>query len=323
MSRNYIIILQSSEGQWFIYNTILYCKSVNNVVTLINSNLVRKQLKKGGILNGMKNFKKVGLVLLLVLVMTAVAACGSGNEEGNNENQTGNETSKKLVVGVDASFVPFEFLNQDTGEYEGFDIDMWAKIAEELNLEYELQPMDFNGLIPALQSGSIDAAIAGMTIKEERKEKVDFSVPYYDAGLLVLVRADEEEIQSVDDLDGKVVATKTGTTSYDYSVNIEGVKEVIPFPNIDGAYMELLNEGADAVVFDSPNVMYYASNKGKGKVKPVGDILQGQQYGIAFPKGSDLVDDVNGVLQQMFEDGTYGDIYEKWFGQQPKQIPQA
>jgi len=271
----------------------------------------------------MKILKKLGLVFALVLLMAAVTACGSDSEEGNTNDAGENPDAKKLVVGVDASFVPFEYLNQDTGEYEGFDIDMWSKIAENLNLEYELQPMDFNGLIPALQSGSIDAAIAGMTIKEERKEKVDFSLPYYDAGLLVLVRADEENIQSVDDLDGKVVATKTGTTSYDYAVEIEGVEEVIPFPNIDGAYMELSNQGADAVVFDSPNVMYYAANAGEGKVKPVGDILQGQQYGIAFPKGNDLVKDVNAELQKMFEDGTYGDIYEKWFGQQPNHIPQA
>jgi len=268
-----------------------------------------------------KTLKTIGIVSLMMLLMVSVVACG-GNED-ENAGAPENENAEKLVVGVDASFIPFEYLNQDTGEYEGFDIDMWSAIAEELGLEYELQPMDFNGLIPALQSGSIDAAIAGMTIKEERKEKVDFSVPYYDAGLLVLVRADEDEIQSVDDLNGKVVATKTGTTSYDYAEAIEGIEKVIPFPNIDGAYMELDNQGADAVVFDSPNVMYYANNKGKGKVKPVGDILDAQQYGIAFPKGGDLVEDVNGVLQEMFEDGRYAEIYEKWFGMEPKSIPQA
>lgn len=266
----------------------------------------------------MKAVRKLGIFCLLMLLMVTLVACGGGGE-----GEEASENTEKLMVGVDASFVPFEYLNQETGEYEGFDIDMWAEIAEELGLEYELQPMDFNGLIPALQSGSIDAAIAGMTIKEERKEKVDFSVPYYDAGLLVLVTADEEEIQGVEDLAGKKVATKTGTTSYDYSQTIEGVAEVIPFPNIDGAYMELENKGADAVVFDSPNVLYYANNKGKGKVKPVGDILQAQQYGIAFPKGSELVGDVNEVLNKMFEDGRYAEIYKKWFGVEPKSIPQA
>ncbi|MTI80410.1 MAG: glutamine ABC transporter substrate-binding protein GlnH [Firmicutes bacterium] len=256
--------------------------------------------------------------------MVALVACGNTAEDTTSENESAGSEKTKLVVGTDTSFVPFEYQNQETGEYEGFDIDLWAAIADELGVEYELKPMDFNGLIPALQSGTIDVALAGMTIKEERKEKVDFALPYYDAGLLVLVRADEEEIQSVDDLDGKVIATKTGTTSYDYSAEkVEGVKEVKPFPNIDGAYMELINNGADAVIFDSPNVMFFAKDKGKGQVKPVGDILQGQQYGIAFPKGSELVPEVNEALEKIFENGTYNEIYKKWFGQEPKSLPSA
>ena len=267
----------------------------------------------------MKGFKRFGLLVLLLLLMVALVACGGGESQEATDPDEGGE---KLIVGVDTSFVPFEYLNQETGEYEGFDIDMWAEICKELGLEYELQPMDFNGLIPALQAGSMDAAIAAMTIKEERKEKVDFSVPYYDAGLLVLVAADEEEIKSVDDLAGKTVATKTGTTSYDYSMAIEGVGKVVPFPNIDGAYMELENRGADAVVFDSPNILYYAATKGKGKVKPVGEILQAEQYGIAFPKNSELTAQVDEVLNKMFEDGRYAEIYKKWFGVEPKSIPQ-
>lgn len=267
----------------------------------------------------MKGFKKFGLLFLVLLLMVALVACGGGDQETADPDEGG----EKLVVGVDTSFVPFEYLNQETGEYEGFDIDMWAEIANELGMDYDLQPMDFNGLIPALQAGSMDAAIAAMTIKEERREKVDFSVPYYDAGLLVLVGVDEEEITSVDDLAGKTVATKTGTTSYDYSMAIKGVSKVVPFPNIDGAYMELVNRGADAVVFDSPNILYYAATKGEGKVKPVGEILQAEQYGIAFPKDSELTAQVDEILTKMFEDGRYTEIYKKWFGIEPQSIPQA
>lgn len=268
--------------------------------------------------------KKLFLILVVLALAIGLTACGAAQkaEQGNGAQEEPAQ-AEKLVVGCDTSFVPFEYLNEKTGEYEGFDIDMWDAIAQELGLEYELKPMDFNGLIPALQSGSIDVAIAGMTIKEERKEKVDFARPYYDAGLLVLVRADNEDINGVEDLTGKVVATKTGTTSYDYTAALEGIKEIKPFPNIDGAYLELINGGADAVIFDSPNVLYFAANKGKGKVKPVGDLLEGQQYGIAFPKGSELVDDVSAVLDAMMEDGRYAELYKKWFGQEPKQLPSA
>ncbi len=271
----------------------------------------------------MKSFKRFGIFALLLLLMVTLVACGGGEAEGEGEEGAPAESGEKLLVGCDTSFMPFEYLNQDTGEYEGFDIDMWAEIMKELDMDYELQPMDFNGLIPALQSGSIDTAIAAMTISEERREKVDFSIPYYDAGLLVLVRADEEAIKSVEDLPGKVVATKTGTTSYDYASNIEGVKEIVPFPNIDSAYMELVNQGADAVLFDSPNILNYAATKGEGKVKPVGEILKAEQYGIAFPKNSELTAQVDEALQAMFEDGRYVEIYKKWFGQEPDKLPEA
>lgn len=267
------------------------------------------------------NFVRKGLSIALVMSLVfLVAACGQ-TASGGDSNGTSPSSGDKLVVGTDSNFLPFEYLNQETGELEGFDIDLWTAIAKEIGVEFEFQAMDFAGLIPALQSGTIDAAIAGMTIKEERKEKVDFARPYYDAGLLVLVRSDNTDIQSVKDLSGKVIATKTGTTSYDYAQAIDGVKEVIPFPDINGAYMELINSGADAVIFDSPNVLYFANTKGKDKVKPVGDILEGQQYGIAFPKGSELVGDVNDALEKLMENGTYEELYVKWFGEKPKSLP--
>jgi glutamine transport system substrate-binding protein len=263
-------------------------------------------------------FRRSLVLYLLSALLILTAACSDSTEM---EASAGDPGSGKLIVGTDTSFVPFEFLNSETGKYEGFDIELWAAIAKELKLEYELKPMDFNGLIPALQSGSIDVALAGMTIKDERKEKVDFAVPYYDAGLLVLVRSENMDIHGAADLKGKVVATKSGTTSFDYAKAIPGVKEVKPFPNIDGAYMELINRGADAVVFDSPNILYFVKTKGEGKVKTVGDLLEGQQYGIAFPKGSELVKKVDPVLKRFFENGTYDRIYEKWFGQKPLKKP--
>lgn len=267
----------------------------------------------------MGKFRKLlAMAVMAALVLMLAAACGkNGGETAAPEQGQGQSGGEKLIVGTDTSFVPFEFLNTDSGEYEGFDIDLWAAIAEELGLDYELKPMDFNGLIPALQSGSLDAALAGMTIKDERKEKVDFAIPYYDAGLLILVRSDNTDIQGVDDLKGKVVATKSGTTSFDYVKALDGIKEIKPFPNIDGAYMDLMSQGSDAVVFDSPNVLYFIKTKGEGKVKAVGDLLEGQQYGIAFPKGSALVKDVDEVLQTFLDNGKYDEIYAKWFGEKP------
>ena len=88
--------------------------------------------------------------------------------------------------------------------------------------------------------------------------------------------------------------------------------------------MELINKGADAVIFDKPNVLYYTMTKGKDKVKVVGDVLEaGEQFGIAFPKGSELTPKVDEALNKMFEDGTYVEIYKKWFGTEPESLPKA
>lgn len=226
--------------------------------------------------------------------------------------------AKKLVVAHDTNFMPFEFKDPKSGKYVGFDIDMWKMIAEDLGLEYELQPMDFNGLIPALQSGNIDAAIAGMTIKSERAKVVDFAYPYYDAGLMILVNEGETDIKTLEDLEGKSVATKLGTTSEDFVKKNANADQVKLYPNIDGAYMDLASGGADAVLFDSPAVMYYAKTAGAGKVKVVGPLYMGQSYGIAFPKGSELRDDVTVSILKLMETGKYDELYKKWFGTVPQ-----
>ncbi|MGE4519526.1 MAG: transporter substrate-binding domain-containing protein [Desulfobacteraceae bacterium] len=228
----------------------------------------------------------------------------------------GTVKADQLIVGVDANFRPFEFKNSE-GVFTGFDVELWDAIAKDLGLDYKWQTMDFNGIIPGLQSKSIDAAIAAITIKSQREKVVDFSYPYYDAGLAILVRADNKDIKSIDDLNGKVIATKLATTSADYLKKHVKAKDVKLLPSTDNLIMELITGGADAVFFDSPPLMYYATNQGKGKVKITGPIYEGQSYGIAFPQGSDLREKVSITILKFKEDGTYDKLYEKWFGKAP------
>ena len=216
------------------------------------------------------------------------------------------QAADKLVVATDTAFVPFEFKQGD--KYVGFDVDLWAAVAKELKLDYTLKPMDFSGIIPALQTKNVDLALAGITITEERKKAIDFSDGYY-----------KSDVKSVKDLDGKVVAVKSGTGSVDYAKANIKTKDLRQFPNIDNAYMELGTNRADAVLHDTPNILYFIKTAGNGKFKAVGDSLEAQQYGIAFPKGSDdLRNKVNGALKTLKENGTYNEIYKKWFGTEPK-----
>ncbi len=233
---------------------------------------------------------------------------------------TANVASAETVkVVTDPSFVPFEMMDQETGEMIGFDMEIIAEVAERAGFEYDLQTMDFNGIIPALQTGNVDIAIAGITITEEREEIVDFSDPYYDSGLRIMVRADNEEVEGIEDLEGLKIGTKIGSTSYDFLTReLDDNEGVTPYPGSSDMYMALMSRSVDAVFYDAPNVGYFAQTKGEGRVKTVGPLYEGQQYGIALKDGSEWVDEVNEALASMKEDGTYDEIYKKWFGELPE-----
>lgn len=224
--------------------------------------------------------------------------------------------AKKLTVAVDTAFVPFEFRDPDTGKYVGFDIDLWDAIASKIGVEYTLQPMDFSGIVPALQTGSVDAALAGITITAEREKVVDFSHPYYDSGLTIMVMADNDEINGPEDIEGRSIAVRTGTTSANYAPRLNPSR-IVQFPNIEAAYMEVRAGRVDAAMHDTPNVLYYINTAGDGQVKSVGPRMQAQSYGIGFPFGSKLRNDVNVAFLELVESGEYAEIYRKWFGQDP------
>jgi glutamine transport system substrate-binding protein len=227
---------------------------------------------------------------------------------------SGTAQAQTLVVATDTAFVPFEFKQGD--KYVGFDIDLWDAVAKEIGATYKLQPMDFNGILPALQTKNVDVALAGITIKDERKKVIDFSDGYYDSGFMLMVAADSQ-ISGDKDLKGKSLAVKTGTSAADYAKANFGGTELRQFPNIDNAYLELATGRVDAAMHDTPNVLYFANTAGKGKVKVVGAQMMAHEYGIGFPKGSPLVPKVNAALVKIKADGRYNTIYKKWFGTEP------
>lgn len=223
--------------------------------------------------------------------------------------------AETIKVATDPSFVPFEMMDPDTGEMTGFDMDMIRELAKRADFEIDINTMDFNGIIPALQTGSVGIAIAGITITDERSEIVDFSDPYYDSGLQILIGADNDDVETIDDLKGMKIGTKIGSTSYDYLTEKFGKDATItPYPGSSDMYMALVGGTVDAVFYDAPNVGYFAKTRGEGQVKVVGPLYEGQQYGIAFVKGSDLVEPVNKALAEMRDDGTYDEIHGEYFG---------
>lgn len=222
-----------------------------------------------------------------------------------------------LTVAFDPNFSPFAYKDEE-GIYTGFDIELWDTISKRINRRYELAPMGFKDIIPGLQEKQFDVAIAGITIKKERLKTIDFSDGYYNAGLLILVRGEENSINSAEDLHNKRVATKFATHSADFTREWTSPNNIKLFPNTDAMLLELLSGGVDAVIFDSPIIAYLMRQAPSDLVKIVGPLYMGKPYGIAFPKRSPLVAKVNKALKEMRADGSYARLYQKWFRTDPK-----
>jgi len=223
--------------------------------------------------------------------------------------------NKELLVAVDTAFIPFSFKQGNT--YTGFDVEMWDAIAKEVGLRYKLQPMDFNGILPGLQTRNIDVAIAGITMRPDRAKVIDFSDPYYESGLAILVRANENGITDIQSLAGKTIGVKIGTNTVDYLRDNVPQARLKLFPNIDNAFLDLATGRVDAAVHDTPNVQYYANTAGKGRVKVSGSLTSGDFYGIGLPKNSELTAQVNRGLAAIRANGVYDALYVKWFGKKP------
>lgn len=227
--------------------------------------------------------------------------------------------SDTVTVATNATYAPFEWRDKDSGKIVGYDIDILKAVTKRAGLDYDLRLINFNGIIPGLLAGQVDMAITGMTITDHRKKKVDFSEPYYDSGVRILVRADNQDIHSIDDLKGRKVGTEIGTTAYHYLTTHYPDLKLQLYPASSEMYMALNNGNVDAVLFDEPSIAYYVKTKGEGQVKTVGPLYEGEYYGIAFPKGSPLRAKVNTALTAMKKDGTLAEIYEKWFDKKPSQ----
>ena len=217
-------------------------------------------------------------------------------------------------VGSNMAFAPFEFI--ENGQPAGFDMELIVAIMKTQGVEVKLQNLPFDGLIPALQAKSIDIAMSGMTITEQRKKRIYFSEPYYDNGLVVMVRKElTNKYKTIDDVKGAKVCAQIGTTGHIAAQKM--TKDIKLFNNAAEAFLEIGNKGCDAVVHDKPVVEYYVAQRGEKDLTVLPGQLNSEQLGIAMAKGNDkLLKMVNDGLAKVKANGEYDRIYAKWFGQQ-------
>ena len=252
----------------------------------------------------------------LVLCMTALLAIGAlAAGCGGAHKDAAGSSEKVLRVGTNADFAPFEFQDADGKEYQGFDMDLIRAIGKEMGYKVEIQNINFDGLIPAMESGNIDLIASGMTINDERKAKVLFSEPYYQSGLTIIVKKDNTSINTFKDLTGKKVAVQIGTTSAK-EVKTLGNVEVKEFNSSADTFMELKAGGVDAVVNDRPVNDYYILKSGEKDVRALDELLTSEDYGLAINKNNaDLQKKVNDALASLKKSGEYDKIFAKWFGE--------
>lgn len=229
------------------------------------------------------------------------------------------QQAKILKVGSDTAFAPFEFQEEGSKEYVGFDMDLIKAIGKQMGYEVQVQSLNFDGIIPALEAGNVDVAISAMTITPERAEKVNFSQPYYKSGQSLVVKAANQTIQSFADLEGKRIGVQIGTTGADEAKKVKNAT-IREFNTAPEAFLELKAGGVDAVVNDLPVNEYYIAKSNAADTKLAGEPMSSEEYGIASSKkNTELNEKINKALAELKKNGEYEKIYVKWFGKKPPQ----
>lgn len=253
--------------------------------------------------------KRAVRLLLLSLSGLLIVLCGTSSAADR----------KTLTVAIEPVYAPFEFKAAD-GSLQGFDVDVMRAIGAAAGFQVRFQSIAFDGMIPALQVGNVDAAVGAMTITPQRAEAISFSRPYFKAGLAIATPKGAPSLATLEALQGKKVAVQIGTTGAEAVKRIANVN-VRTFNAAVLALQELNNGNVDAVVSDAP-VMLYAIKTGNLKDVEVNSALLSEEfYGIPTPPNSPNLSLINQGLTIILENGTYETLYRKWFNAQPPQLP--
>jgi glutamate transport system substrate-binding protein len=271
------------------------------------------------------------LALALAVAALAVAGCGDDDEENGGGGDGGGDQAAEakqfpanttmgkiqergeITIGVKYDVPPFGFENPQSGEVEGFDVEMGRIIAEELGVEPKFVEAISDNRIPFLQRGTVDLILSTMTINQERDLEIDFSEPYYVARGRILVPGNSD-IQGLEDLAGNRVCTALGST-YEETIREEAPEADLKLVDTYSECLELLQNGAiDAISTD--DVILTGMIIQDDSLKMVGDELTTEPYGAGIKDGDkELQKFVSDTLEAAQEDGRWEDVYQEWVGQ--------
>lgn len=276
--------------------------------------------------------KKFALLLAALLLTTVFAACGGGKDAASGASQPGGAASSSeaageesaqpadtgdgdntLVMATNAFFEPYEYYEGD--DIVGIDAEVGKAIADKLGMDFEISDVDFDAIIPNVQSGKASMGMAGMTVTEDRQKNVNFTRSYATAVQVVIV-PEGSDIAAIDDMAGKKIGVQQGTTGDIYcSAPVEedgfGEENVTRYNKGTDAVMALLSGKVDCVVIDNePAKAFVAANEG---LKILDTAYAEEEYAICIAKDNEeLLEKVDTALGELIDDGTVQSIVDKY-----------
>lgn len=276
--------------------------------------------------------KKFAMLLAALLLTTVFAACGGGKDAASGASQPGGAASSSeaageesaqpadtgdgdntLVMATNAFFEPYEYYEGD--DIVGIDAEVGKAIADKLGMDFEISDVDFDAIIPNVQSGKASMGMAGMTVTEDRQKNVNFTRSYATAVQVVIV-PEGSDIAAIDDMAGKKIGVQQGTTGDIYcSAPVEedgfGEENVTRYNKGTDAVMALLSGKVDCVVIDNePAKAFVAANEG---LKILDTAYAEEEYAICIAKDNEeLLEKVDTALGELIDDGTVQKIVDKY-----------
>ncbi|MBD3919245.1 transporter substrate-binding domain-containing protein [Paenibacillus sp. PR3] len=265
-------------------------------------------------------------MFVLVAIMLVVTGCSKKEDTtsaANDDKTTTASTSRldaikekgKLVIAT-GDYYPFEYLDPDTKKLVGYDIDLGQKIADKLGVQVEWKEMQFTALIPTIQNGQADMAIAAMYITDERKKAMDMSEIYMKTGMSLVKREGDDSINSLEDLKGKKVGVKAGATSETAAKELveQGYDiKIVSYKDTTDYLLDLQMGRVDAAINDYLNQLGYNKQHAEAKLAIVGDPFTEAGLGLAVKQGdTELLQVANDVIKELDANGEAKTMYEKW-----------
>jgi len=248
--------------------------------------------------------KRIAIAFLIVLAVFSVVFTGCSKKEAE---------TKVVTIASDCTWPPMEFIN-DKKEIIGFDIDLIKAVAKAAEFEVVIQNTGWDGIFAGLANDSYDAVISSVTITDERKGTMDFSIPYINAGQVLIVPVSASGVSTLADLSGKNVGAQIGTTGAFEVEKVAGLT-LKTYDELGLAIEDLANGNLAGVVADTPIAADFVMNNDayKAKLKIVGNPFTEEYYGIAVKKGNtEVMNLLNKGLEAVIKSGERDELVAKW-----------